>query len=108
MQAEIQIQFNVEGFHRYPDAPTQVFFLKERHRHTFRIAMGVRVTDLNREREIFLERERIKKLIRDEFYDPAEFKDMSCEHIAAWLLEKTDYDWASVWEEQTGGARVYR
>ncbi len=70
--------------------------------------MGVAVTDLNREREIFMERERIKELIKEHFYQPAEFQSMSCEHIAEWLLENTDYDWASVWEENTGGARVYR
>jgi hypothetical protein len=35
MKNTIIIQFEIEGFHNYPDAPEKVAFLSLKHRHTF-------------------------------------------------------------------------
>ena len=90
MKSEVIIQFEMEGFHNYPEPPEQVEFLKYIHRHTFTIKCGYEVTDLNREKEI-------------------QFKNMSCEMIAKEILEFSKEDqmkWCEVWEEKTGGAKV--
>lgn len=109
MKAIVIIQFNVEGFHQYNDAPEVVSFLSQRHRHTFVVRCGYGVTDLNREREIFLCREEIKQYLCETFGSPCEFEDRSCEAIATEILEygkKDGMTWCEVWEEETGGARI--
>lgn len=103
------IQFEVEGFHNYPDAPKEVKFLSFNHRHTFKIKAGYKVTDLNREREIFICRDEVLSYLNESFGVPCQFGAMSCEMIANEILEFSKEDgmiWCEVWEEETGGARV--
>lgn len=109
MKTEVIIQFNVEGFHNYPNAPEQVNFLSHNHRHTFKIKAGYQVNDLNREKEIFICRDEIKDYLIESFGSPCQFNKMSCEMIASEILQFANEDgmtWCEVWEEQTGGARV--
>lgn len=117
MNAEVQIQFQVEGFHVYPDAPTKVNFLSHEHRHTFIISCGFRVYDLNREQEIFILRNIVMSYLQKEFADTInkekqtlQFGAMSCEMIAYDILKQhtSQYNmiWCQVWEENTGGAKV--
>ncbi len=103
------IQLEIEGFHHYPNAPEQVEFLSHNHRHTFKIKAGYEVSDLNREKEIFIERENIREYLNESFGSPCQFGAMSCEMIAKEILEFASDDqmiWCEVWEEETGGARV--
>lgn len=109
MKKQVIIQFEIEGLHNYPDAPEQVNFLKNSHRHTFTIKAGYSVNDLNREKEIFIQRDILKEYLNEAFGMPCQFKNMSCEMIATELLEFGQEDgmiWCEVWEEKTGGARV--
>ena len=109
MKAEVIIQFEIEGYHHYPNAPKQVDFLANNHRHTFSIKAGYLVNDLNREKEIFIERDYIKEYLIESFGSPCDFENMSCEMIAKEILEYGDPEqmiWCEVWEEKTGGARV--
>ena len=109
MKTTVEIQFEIEGFHHYPNAPQKVNFLSHNHRHTFKIKAGYFVTDLNREKEIFIEREYIKEYLTEAFGSPCEFGAMSCEMIAKEILEYGQPEqmiWCEVWEEKTGGARV--
>lgn len=101
------IALDVEGFHQYPGAPTEVYFLRAPHRHTFKIKVGIAVDDLNREREIFIERWKLERSIASAFGTPAQFEARSCEMIADLILKwDAGYKWVEVWEEETGGARV--
>ena len=109
MKAEVIIQFEIEGYHHYPNAPKQVNFLANNHRHTFSVKAGYLVNDLNREKEIFIERDYIKEYLIESFGSPCDFENMSCEMIAKEILEYAATDgmiWCEVWEENTGGARV--
>ena len=109
MKKTVVINLEVEGFHYYPNAPKEVAFLGDNHRHTFVITAGYRVEDLNREKEIFIERDYIREYLTESFGSPCQFKAMSCEMIAAEILEYAATDgmiWCEVWEENTGGARV--
>jgi len=102
-------QFEVDGFHHYPDAPSRVTFLSYDHRHSFKIKCGYKVTDLNREKEIFMLRDELSEYLYETFGSPCLFGDMSCEMIAKELLEYGAIDgmvWCEVWEEETGGARI--
>lgn len=109
MKKQVIIKLNVEGFHNYPDPPLEVDFLGWRHRHTFEITIGFSVSHMNREIEIFIQRDKIKKHIVAEYGESVEFANRSCEMIACELLEQYMTEgavWCEVWEEETGGARV--
>jgi len=109
MKSTVIIQFEIEGFHHYPNAPQEVNFLSHNHRHTFIVKAGYLVEDLNREKEIFIERDYIKEYLTECFGSPCQFGAMSCEMIAAEILEYASEEgmiWCEVWEENTGGARV--
>ena len=105
------VQLSQEGFHNYPDAPFEVKFLADKHRHTFIIKLGYQVSHNNREKEIFLMRDEVRYVLTEFYGNPCEFGSMSCEMIAQELFEHFEEDgvcWVEVWEEETGGARVER
>ena len=109
MKNTIITQFEIEGFHHYPNAPKKVHFLSLNHRHTFKIKVGYQVTNLNREKEIFLCREEVREYLNESYGNPCQFKNMSCEMIAKEVLDFGIEDgmiWCEVWEENTGGAKV--
>lgn len=109
MQRKVIIQLEVEGFHNYENAPSEVKFLSYPHRHTFVIKCEYEVLDLNREKEIFIQRELIKDQLIEWYGYPCQFNGMSCEMIAEELLTDAIEDGmvaCEVWEESTGGARV--
>ena len=109
MKALVITQFNAEGFHNYPSAPTSVAFLSHEHRHTFVVRCCYAVDDLNREKEIFLCREAVQEYLQESFGAPCQFENRSCEMIAQEIMEFGADDnmvWCEVWEENTGGARV--
>lgn len=109
MKNTVIVQFDIEGFHFYKGAPQQVSFLENNHRHTFTFKAGYSVTDLNREREIFICRDELIEYLNEAYGYPCMFGGMSCEMIAKEILEFAMEDgmvWCEVWEELTGGARV--
>lgn len=109
MKTTVIISFEIEGFHNYPNAPQEVNFLSFPHRHTFKITAGYVVTDLNREKEIFICRDELKSYLMEAYGSPATFNNMSCEMIAKDILDFSMEDgmqWCEVWEENTGGAKI--
>lgn len=106
MKSFVILDFDIEGFHNYPNAPTQVSFLSNKHRHLFRIEIGICVTELNREKEIFIEQDIVKDIIRSRFGMPAIFGQMSCEHIAKFIIDNYDCSWCKVLEDGRGGALI--
>ena len=109
MKKQVLISIDVEGFHNYPNAPLEVDFLKSNHRHTFKIICTYDVKDMDREKEIFIQRAEVSRYIRMKFGNPAQFKNMSCEMIAMDILNANKHDLmvcCEVWEESTGGGRV--
>jgi len=109
MKKTVITKFEIDGFHHYPNAPKEVDFLSYNHRHTFKIKCGYQVEDLNREKEIFIYRNKVNKFLFNKYGMPCEFENMSCEMIAKEILEqykKDDMIFCEVWEEETGGARV--
>lgn len=109
MRNTVIIQFEVEGFHSYKNAPEQVSFLRDKHRHTFRVKAGYKVSGLDREKEIFIMRELVKEYLLEAYGYPCNFGNMSCEMIALEIMQFSKEDgmiWCEVWEEETGGARV--
>lgn len=109
MKSQVVIQIDIEGFHNYPQAPKPVEYLSDKHRHSFRIKAGYKISHHNREKEIFILRETVREYLNEAYGYPCEFGQMSCEMIAEELLQFSKEDgmvWCEVWEENTGGARV--
>lgn len=52
-----------EGFHRWPDAPDEVAFLRERHRHIFHVRLEVEVNHDDRNIEFILLKRRLDEHI---------------------------------------------
>lgn len=103
------LDFDIEGFHYYPDPPKEVSFLRYNHRHIFQIRVGYKVEDSNREKEIFIEQDYLKDYLSESYGSPCQFENMSCEMIAEDLLKFILDDggiWVEVFEDGKGGARV--
>ena len=103
------LDFDVVGFHHYPEAPDKVEFLKNNHRHTFRIRAGYSVEDSNREKEIFIQQDLLTEYLHESYGYPCIFGSMSCEMIAEDLLlfgQEDGLVWVEVFEDGRGGARV--
>lgn len=101
--------FDIEGYHNYPQAPEKKDFLKWPHRHLFRIRVFYSVKELNREKEIFIQEDLIKEYLSESYGVPCSFGTMSCEHIANDILEFSETDGAyrvEVYEDGRGGAIV--
>lgn len=103
----IGIRFDVEGFHKYPDASKnhgdRVKFLEQPHRHIFKFNCKKRVNHDNRDEEfILLKREALEYINRTypifetRVYD---FGSLSCEMIATRLLKQFDFDSVEVSED---------
>jgi len=74
----IVVKNTFEGIHYYPQAPDEVKYLRQPHRHIFHIESEIEVFHDDRELEFIMVKHRI-----DEFFNLySELKSMSCEMIA--------------------------
>ncbi len=80
-----------EGFHKYPDAPEGVEFLKFRHRHLFGVKVQLEVFHNERELEFILVKRDLEKYLDKRL---SEDENNSCESIAESVYNymKTRYD----------------
>ena len=109
MKSSVIIDFEIEGFHHYPNAPKQVEFLSFNHRHIFNVKVKYLVNDLNREKEIFIQTDILKEYLNECYGFPCQFGAMSCEMIAKEILEFGMEDgvyFVEVLEDGKGGASV--
>lgn len=76
------------GFHCWPDAPKEVFFLRSLHRHVFHVEMRVPVAHDDRDVEFLL----LKEALDTWLQGTLESKDTlawSCEHWARAIMDAT-------------------
>tara|TARA_Y100000034_G_C6796445_1_gene356998 strand:+ start:264 stop:608 length:345 start_codon:yes stop_codon:yes gene_type:complete len=78
----VWITTQFEGFHKYPNAPKGVEFLKNEHRHTFKLKVWIEVFHDDRDVEFILFKRFIDGCIKNNKFD---FK--SCEMISDDLQE---------------------
>jgi hypothetical protein len=58
-------QTRFESFHCWPDAPSEVSFLKSRHRHEFHVKVYVRVNHSDRDVEFITLKRKVDETIRN-------------------------------------------
>ena len=73
----IWITTSMEGFHAYPDAPDEVAFLRNRHRHMFHFRVYIEVFHDDREIEFFMFKRDVERMIKF-----ISINDKSCEMIS--------------------------
>lgn len=86
---EVAIRTNFAGLHHWPEAPKEVEFLRNLHRHLFGVRVNVSVAHSDRDVEFFLLQRDVEKygihtLVRHLEQNPR----MSCEQMAQWIAEK--------------------
>ncbi|MDE7245535.1 MAG: hypothetical protein K2O18_16400 [Oscillospiraceae bacterium] len=117
MKRYVICAIDVEGFHRWPGAPDNLDYLRDRHRHIFQIRMEFEVSHGDREIEINERQSQVKRFLlakyaSADFYQGAEgaceFGAMSCEQIAEELLDKFGAASCKVLEDGYGGAKIVR
>jgi 6-pyruvoyl-tetrahydropterin synthase len=75
------------AYHRWPDAPPQVGYLRNLHRHTFNVKLEVRVSHDDRQVEFHILKRELKSLCAG--LDETPFKDReswSCEQYCDYFL----------------------
>lgn len=119
-KTNIVVQFIIEGFHYWKDAPEPVKFLRDNHRHMFHFRLEKAVAHSDRDIEIILFGREVKEYLIKKYgckntYDQSgsnifwlEFGPMSCEMIGQDLLETFNLEVAQVMEDGENGSITYK
>ena len=84
-KTSIIIQFQLPGFHYWPDAPIKFKYLSFLHRHVFHFCITIDVEHGYRQIEFIDLKKQIIKQIEEKYYNAVgdlSFSDYSCELIA--------------------------
>ncbi len=101
----IQVNLQVEGLHHWQECDLKdVLYLKNLHRHIFYIKAIKEVSHNNRDIEIILFKNSIRKYLQETYQ--GNFGNMSCEDIAEDVLRKFDCNIVEVLEDNENGAIV--
>lgn len=87
MKTNILITLQIEGFHRWENAPEEVDFLRHRHRHIFHFEIEKTVTHNDRDIEIILFKRKIKDYLYKKYGKSFTNKDLSPN---SWWLELSE------------------
>jgi hypothetical protein len=91
----IKVKVQVPGFHCWANAPEEVEFLKNSHRHLFYIEVDVEVLHGDRDVEFFTLQKVLTNILKERFvnysYGEINFKGMSCEMIAEAIEKELAY-----------------
>ena len=79
----IWVTTQFEGFHKYPAAPDEVAFLRDRHRHIFKVKVWVEVEHNERDVEFILFKRDVESIIS--YGVTFELDNKSCESIADYI-----------------------
>ena len=91
MKTFVKVKTQFTGFHQWPDAPEEVSFLRNQHRHVFHVYLTVKI-DRDRGVEFFiLQRQLIECLDKILAWDYIQYEAIlgstSCEEIAGEILK---------------------
>lgn len=107
MKLFIKIRTSFEGIHRWADAPEEVKFLRDYHRHIFYVSLLKEVLHHDREIEFISLKRKVNEYL-NRCYGPNKPTDNSCEFIAAELLGAFDAQLVEVSEDGENGAVAIR
>lgn len=109
MKTYIEVKNQIDLVHRFADAPEQVAYLKNPHRHTFKISSRVQVFHNDREIEFYMLRDFISETLRKTAF----CLGISCEQLAEFVIGEIKLKYGShrriivsVFEDGINGAVV--
>ncbi len=71
------------GYHKWPDAPAEVGFLRHLHRHLFKVKLSIFVSHDNRQEEFFIVQDSLIHYLRETFEHGFDVESTtSCEQMA--------------------------
>ncbi len=109
MKVNVIIKTEFEAVHCWPDCPLEaVSFLRNKHRHIFKVTCKAGVTHTNRDIEFIMLKRAVEQYLRST-YDKKDIGGMSCEMICKDLLDAFPVlNYVCVEEDGENGAEVVR
>lgn len=107
MTRKIIVTTTFVGFHCWPDAPDEVSYLRQLHRHVFTAKVEFAVKHNGRQREFHIEKNRLEAALLG-MPKNNDVTNWSCEAWAESLLLILAADAVEVWEDMENGARVQK
>lgn len=83
----VWVTFDKVGFHRYPDAPDEVAYLRDRHRHVFKFRVAIAVHHDDREIEFHMFKNWLLSLYEGDLV-ALEVDHKSCEMLGQDLMDQ--------------------
>lgn len=107
LKKQIEISFVFPAFHSWPEAPDEVAFLRNQHRHLFHCKLRFNVNHSDREKEFFILKNKIMKYV-NLLLANQDLGPKSCEMIAEDLLTGFGGVWAYVSEDGENAGIVWK
>lgn len=107
MNKSIVIRTQFGAFHCWPEAPEEVSFLRNPHRHVFFIVVKWGVNHNDRDKEFLMLKKQVDNFIYNSF-GKGNLGRMSCEDIADKIHDAfPDSSFVSVFEDNENGVEAY-
>ena len=109
MKNSILVKTNFEGLHQYVNAPNEVAFLRDLHRHIFYVEAEIEVFDDDRELEFVIVKRAINKFLYSKPFSSTASCEQMARQIAKYLVEQfgSRNICVTVLEDNENGGRVY-
>lgn len=104
MSAFVYVTTQFVAFHRWTEAPDEVAFLRQFHRHVFHVKMLMHVAHNDRDLEFFILKARLEAYIQSKLV--GRYVDWSCETMATMILNQFEAAQVDVSEDGENGAVV--
>lgn len=88
MKTNIVVRYETEGFHRWKDAPERRWYLRDLHRHLFKIEVAISVKHNDREVEFHDLLDFCKGLTHE--FHKVDNQNMSCEHHSHAIIRELE------------------
>lgn len=84
----IWVTFQRIGFHCYPDAPDEVAYLRDKHRHVFHFKVQIQVFEDDREIEFHMFKNELEGLYGERFNAQGKSCEMLADTLVDYLMRK--------------------
>lgn len=87
IRRHIHVSFQLEGIHTYYDAPEEVSFLRNPHRHMFHFSVWLEVFHNERDIEFIMFKRELEHLYTHGANYTLQLNNLSCENLAEELID---------------------
>lgn len=86
----VSVKTQYEGIHCYPEAPEEVAYIRQPHRHIFNVRVEVQVFDDDREIEFIMLKHQVESYLKEHFDENGVWHmgRLSCEQVCMGILKR--------------------